>query len=79
MNNPRNVKVRLGYALASVLFLIIFNLTHTTESRRTLQRDYDQWFGELEPKLFNPALTGTPLPKLAVLVEAPARALHRTR
>lgn len=78
MSNPRNLKVRLSYALASLVFLLLFNLTHTSESRRSLQRDYDQWFGELEPKLYNPALTGTPLPALAVQVEAPSRQLHLT-
>jgi hypothetical protein len=78
MTNPRSIKLRISYALASVLCLVVFNLLHTTEQRRTMQRSYDQWFGELEPKLYNPALTGTPLPALAVQVDAPVRKLHLT-
>jgi hypothetical protein len=76
MINPRNLKVRLGYFAGSLLLLLIFSITHLPAQRGLVQREFDQWVGEIEPRLRNPGLTETPAPSVVVEVESPSSALH---
>lgn len=76
MINPRNLKVRLGYFAGSLLLLLIFSITHLPVQRGIVQREFDQWVGEIEPRLRNPGLTETPPPSVVVEVESPSSSLH---
>lgn len=76
MTNPKSVKLRIGYCVAAVLALILFNLSIIPKKKTAVQSEFDEFVSTIEPKLHNPALTDTPLPVLVIKADAPERSLH---